>query len=147
MRDRFDETRRRIDAAESLAQLMGGLRREIDSLLNLEQVVPSMPEQFLRRDSIAPSRSLSAVPAITSPPVPALPPPPVEALAAAIGSGIRAAREARGWTQAYLAAATDIRRPNIARLERGATLPNLSTLHRVASGLEVSLESLLSGAP
>jgi len=145
MRDAFDAIGRRIAAAEDLARAIGRLENGIDSLLGVDRAPAGAWDHFLRRDSLAPSGPLSSAPAVPPPPLPSLPPPPAEALAAIIGSGIRAAREARGWTQADLARVTGIRRPNIARLERGAALPNLATLHRVACGLEVSLESLMSG--
>jgi DNA-binding XRE family transcriptional regulator len=74
---------------------------------------------------------------------PGRPPPDEESLAAAIGSNIGAWRKRRGLTQRELAEATGIRRPNVARLERGSTLPNLSTARRVAAGLGVSLTALL----
>ena len=139
------DIRRRVAAAEELARRIQHLEREIDPLLGLDRIDANVPEQFLKRDSLVPPPALSSVP---SPPptlvVAPLPPPP-EILAALLGSGIRTLREARGWTQADLARATGIRRPNIARLERGSALPNLATLHRVACGLETSLESLFSG--
>ena len=64
-------------------------------------------------------------------------------LALTIGSKIRAHRERLGLTQNDLAQATGIHRPNIARLEKGVGLPNLSTVLKVANGLSVTLESLI----
>jgi len=64
-------------------------------------------------------------------------------LALTIGSNIRAHRERLGLTQNDLAEATGIHRPNIARLEKGVGLPNLSTVIKVANGLSVTLESLI----
>ncbi len=141
----FEEVLRRVAAAGDLARRIESLEREIDPLLGIDRVEASVPDQFLRRESLAPPPRFSSMPETARPLPPAPPPPPAEALAAIIGRGIRAARDARGWTQADLARVTGIRRPNIARLERGAGLPNMTTLHRVACGLEVSLESLLSG--
>ncbi|HUT76722.1 MAG TPA: helix-turn-helix transcriptional regulator [Polyangia bacterium] len=141
----FEEVLARVAAAGNLVRQIERIEGEIDPLLGIDRVEASVPDQFLRRESLAPPPAFSSMPAHPPPPLPALPPPPAEALAAAIGFGIRAAREARSWTQADLARATGIRRPNIARLERGSALPNLATLHRVACGLETSLESLFSG--
>jgi DNA-binding XRE family transcriptional regulator len=141
----LSDTRRRVAEAEDLATRIRSLEREIDSALGLGRVAASVPEQFLRRDSLVPPPVLSSVPPAPPPSPTVLPVPPAEVLAATLGYGIRAFREARGWTQADLASATGIRRPNIARLERGSALPNLATLLRVARGLETSLESLLSG--
>jgi DNA-binding XRE family transcriptional regulator len=141
----FEDVVARVTAAGELARRIEGLEREIDPLLGIDRVEASVPDQFLRRPSLVPPPAFSSMPAHPPPPPPPLPPPPAEALAAAIGFGIRAAREARGWTQSDLARATGIRRPNVARLERGSALPNLATLHRVACGLETSLESLFSG--
>ncbi len=64
-------------------------------------------------------------------------------LALTIGSRIRAHRERLGLTQNDLAEATGIHRPNIARLEKGVGLPNLSTVIKVANGLSVTLKSLI----
>lgn len=60
-----------------------------------------------------------------------------------IGQRIRQRRSQMGVTQNDLAEKTKIRRPNIARLEKGQSLPNLSTLIKVAIALEMSLETLL----
>lgn len=67
-------------------------------------------------------------------------------LGRAIGVAIRAARRAGGMTQRQLADATGIRRPNVARLERGEGLPNIATLLRVSRALEVPLGELLGEA-
>jgi transcriptional regulator with XRE-family HTH domain len=63
-----------------------------------------------------------------------------------IGQRIRDARLALGMTQLDLATATGIRRPNVARLERGGNTPTIETLQRVAEALGVSVASLVSGA-
>jgi DNA-binding XRE family transcriptional regulator len=60
-----------------------------------------------------------------------------------IGSTIKTKRESLGITQNELADLTGIKRPNIARLEKGATYPNLSTLIKVSQGLNISLLNLL----
>jgi DNA-binding XRE family transcriptional regulator len=64
---------------------------------------------------------------------------------AEIGQRIRETRLALGMTQLDLATATDIRRPNVARLERGCNTPTIETLQRVAEALGVSVASLVSG--
>jgi DNA-binding XRE family transcriptional regulator len=60
-----------------------------------------------------------------------------------IGQRIRCARLDRGITQNDLAKETGIRRPNIARLEKGLSLPNLSTLLKVSSALQIPITNLL----
>ena len=60
-----------------------------------------------------------------------------------IGQRIRCARLDRGITQNDLAKETGIRRPNIARLEKGLSLPNLSTLLKVSSALQIPITKLL----
>ncbi|MBN2714949.1 MAG: helix-turn-helix transcriptional regulator [Deltaproteobacteria bacterium] len=61
-----------------------------------------------------------------------------------IGQRIRTRRSEIGVTQNELAEKTGIKRPNIARLEKGQSLPNLATLLKVSSALHISLEKLLS---
>ncbi len=60
-----------------------------------------------------------------------------------IGQRIRCARLDRGITQNDLAKETGIRRPNIARLEKGLSLPNLSTLLKVSTALQIPITKLL----
>ena len=61
-----------------------------------------------------------------------------------IGQRIRDKRTIAGITQKQLAEETGIKRPNIARLEKGQSLPNLATLLKVSSALHISLQELLS---
>jgi len=61
-----------------------------------------------------------------------------------IGQRIREARRARGMTQLDLATATGIRRPNVARLERGGNTPTLETLQRIAVALGTTVSSLVT---
>jgi DNA-binding XRE family transcriptional regulator len=142
MRPDHGETLERIAGAEELSRRIGRLERELDALLGIERVTAGVPDQFLRRDSLLPPPALSSLP--PPPPPPAAPLPP-EDLPGLLAAGIRGLRERRGWTQQDLALATGILRPNIARIERGTALPSLATLVRVARGLGVSLEVLLSG--
>lgn len=46
----------------------------------------------------------------------------------------------RGWSQAQLAEAVGSRQPVISRLERGEGNPSLSTLHKIAKALDLSLQ-------
>ncbi|MBW2277459.1 MAG: helix-turn-helix transcriptional regulator [Deltaproteobacteria bacterium] len=117
--------------------LIGEIERyelELDLLLSMRRIDPELPDNFFRTDSIVP-------------PPPAQPPAPPadpDQIARDIGLRIRLTREDSGWTQQDLADRTGIRRPNIARLERGASLPNLATLIKITGGLEISLADLIS---
>jgi DNA-binding XRE family transcriptional regulator len=120
----------RLACADALLLSLAALEREIDELLEIG-----------RKPSIAP------------PPVPAKTPPATRAPRARgdktqgreIGLRIRAARSARGLTQLDLSTATGIRRPNIARLERGGNTPTIETLQRIAQALETTVSSLVTG--
>ncbi len=71
-------------------------------------------------------------------------------LAAIFARELRAARSARGLTQAEAAERVGVAVEVFGRLERGRTLPRADTLVRVASALGVSADALLgldSGAP
>ena len=103
----------------------------LDHLLSMGDVELAVPQRFFRTDSIVPP-----------PPDEAAAPDP-DALGRRIGERIRQERRERLWTQQQLADRTGIRRPNIARLERGSGLPNLATLLKVAVGLELSLSELI----
>ena len=67
----------------------------------------------------------------------------VDAFGSVIGQRIKEQRKKLGLTQQDLATRTGIRRPNIARLEKGDGLPNLSTLLKVAEGLNIEISSLI----
>jgi transcriptional regulator with XRE-family HTH domain len=67
-----------------------------------------------------------------------------EDVAARLGQNVRLLREARGLTQAHLAALAGIPRATWANLESGASNPTLQVLHRVAGALQVTLEELIS---
>lgn len=128
------ELDRHLSRAEELRRSIERYELELDLLLSMGRVDPELPQNFFRTDSIVPP---------PPGPSPARPPDPDE-LAREIGRRIREAREDRGWTQQDLAERTGIRRPNVARLERGSGLPNLATLVRVAAGLEIALERLVA---
>lgn len=66
--------------------------------------------------------------------------------------GVRLAqiRRSRKWTQAHLAERLDVEPETISRFERGATVPSLHTLEKLAQTLCVSVGDLLvqsSGVP
>jgi len=46
----------------------------------------------------------------------------------------------RGWSQTELAKAVGSRQPVISKLERGEGNPSLSTLHKIAKALDLSLQ-------
>lgn len=58
------------------------------------------------------------------------------------GARIRAAREARGWTQFDLGVAIDHRDSDISRWERGIVAPKISALVNIAAALGVPLDYL-----
>ncbi|OCF91078.1 hypothetical protein AW168_08370 [Nocardia brasiliensis] len=60
-------------------------------------------------------------------------------MAAEIGDAVRAAREARGWTQSELAERAGLKQHAVSRLESGDVVPTLKTLLRVSDALEVEI--------
>lgn len=66
-----------------------------------------------------------------------------KALAAVIGRNICKYREQAGLTQAKLAEAVGVGNAFISRAERGEKLMKLITLHKIASVLKVSFDSLV----
>jgi transcriptional regulator with XRE-family HTH domain len=64
-----------------------------------------------------------------------------------IGGRIRELRAAKRWTLDEAATALGISRRSLVMIERGSANPNLTTLLRVASGLGVSLASLVETEP
>jgi transcriptional regulator with XRE-family HTH domain len=64
-----------------------------------------------------------------------------------IAGRVRELRAARNWTLDEAATALGISRRSLAMIERGDANPNLTTLLRVASGLGVSLASLVEAEP
>jgi XRE family transcriptional regulator, regulator of sulfur utilization len=61
-----------------------------------------------------------------------------------VGARVRAERAKRHLTQQRLAELTGIKRPNIARLERGTHATSLATLERVAAALGVTVAELIA---
>jgi transcriptional regulator with XRE-family HTH domain len=60
-----------------------------------------------------------------------------------IGSEIRRAREARGWSQAKLAAGADMGVSGISQIETGARNPSVVTLSKIADALGIEVVDLL----
>ncbi len=54
-------------------------------------------------------------------------------------------RTARGMTQAQLARAANILRPNLSRIEAGKHRPTLETLEKLAAALKISVVNLIAG--
>ncbi|MGH7767546.1 MAG: helix-turn-helix domain-containing protein [Candidatus Binatia bacterium] len=61
------------------------------------------------------------------------------------GGEIGKLRKARGMTQAELARAAKILRPNLARIEAGKHRPTLDTLEKLAAALKVPVADLIAG--
>lgn len=64
-------------------------------------------------------------------------------VARVLGARVREMRKARGLSQADLADAAEMHRPNVARLEIGTNLPTLDTIALVAAALGVAPSELL----
>lgn len=58
---------------------------------------------------------------------------------------VRALRDAKGFSQDYMAEKLSISKNAYGKIERGETKPSLQRLEQIASALELSLEELLSG--
>lgn len=69
----------------------------------------------------------------------------IETIYKEIGTRILHARTKRGWTQEKLAAESDVATAHIGFIEQGRRRPTLSTLHKLASALDMSLEQLFKG--
>ena len=63
----------------------------------------------------------------------------------AVGRQVRRLRKIKGMTQAQLARAAGILRPNLTRVESGKHRPSLETLERIASALKVPVVDLITG--
>ena len=61
------------------------------------------------------------------------------------GANVRAAREARGWTQEELAHRTGLAVVQVSRIERGVREVRLTTVLRLITGLEARPDDLLAG--
>lgn len=65
-------------------------------------------------------------------------------LAVKIGRNVAARRKATDWTQARLAERVGVDTETISRFERGATLPSLVTLQKLAVALNTTIADLLN---
>jgi transcriptional regulator with XRE-family HTH domain len=65
-------------------------------------------------------------------------------IARRLGANIARRRTGRKWSQEELAERLGVASETISRFERGATLPSLMTLQRLASVLKASVSSLLA---
>ena len=61
------------------------------------------------------------------------------ALLTAIGRNIRTLRKRRGFSQEDLAGRANIQSATLSRVENGRVSPDVTTLHRIATGLSVNL--------
>jgi len=61
-----------------------------------------------------------------------------------VGKKIREMRNAKGLTQAELARAAGMVRPNLSRIEAGRHRPSLATLERIAAALKLPVVDLIS---
>lgn len=98
-----------------------------------------MPPRARRGSSPAPptpSREPLVAPAGAVPPGPA--PTPRD-----VGRAVRRLRVAAGWSQEAFADHCGIHRTGMSALERGLTDPKLSSLGRIAAGLELVVSDLL----
>jgi transcriptional regulator with XRE-family HTH domain len=65
-------------------------------------------------------------------------------LARKLGTNIATRRRARKWSQAQFAERLGVAPETISRFERGATLPSLVTLHRIAQVLKSPMAELMA---
>lgn len=64
-----------------------------------------------------------------------------------LGRHVRALREAKGWSQEFLAEVADVHRTYLGDIERGIRNPSLKSLLRIADALDTSLAKLVDGIP
>lgn len=62
-----------------------------------------------------------------------------------VGSRVRIARKARGWTSYRLAQEAEIRAETVSRIENGHLLPGSTTLVALSNALRVTTDWLLKG--
>ncbi len=67
-----------------------------------------------------------------------------EEFAARFGEGIRAARQARGWTQVQLAEAAGLSSNYVARLERGELSASLFVAHQLCTALDSDVVAIMT---
>lgn len=118
-----------MERAEALVRRIEQLELEVDAILETDCARPSLIPPALLAPAKRKPKPRNAAP---------------NGRGSEIGRKIRDARRAIGMTQLELATATGIRRPNVARLERGGNTPTIETLQRVAGALGLSVASLVS---
>src|SRR5271169_6368819 len=69
---------------------------------------------------------------------------PKKVLAWAVAQKVKSERMRQGLRQEDLAKRAGIKRPNIARLEKGFHMPSISTLQKVAQALNLDMSSLMT---
>jgi transcriptional regulator with XRE-family HTH domain len=69
----------------------------------------------------------------------------VDASVVRFGKNVRAARQARGWTQEELSDASGLAVVQVSRIERGVREVRLTTVLRLLRALEMSPNDLLAG--
>lgn len=137
---------RLVERAEALIRRVEQLEQEIDALLVTDCARPSLiPPALVELGSLPPPYAALLQPKAQRQAQPRQRRAAPNGRGEEIGQRIREARRAIGLTQLELATATGIRRPNVARLERGGNTPTIETLQRVASALGVPLTALVSG--
>ena len=62
-----------------------------------------------------------------------------------VGRLIRKHRHAKGWSREELADRADVHRTFISSIERGVRNPTVTSLHRVASAMGLTVSELLEG--
>ena len=60
------------------------------------------------------------------------------------GLAVRQLREARGWSQERLAELADLNRSFIGEIERGAAMPSLLTIQKLAAALGIEPSALMA---
>jgi transcriptional regulator with XRE-family HTH domain len=69
----------------------------------------------------------------------------IETVYQKLGERIYTTRTKRGWTQEKLAAESKVATAHIGFIEQGRRRPTLTTLHKLAIALNISLEELFKG--
>ena len=67
-----------------------------------------------------------------------------EELSVRIGEAVKRHRLEMGWTIKHLAAEANLSSPFVSRLERGQTMPSISSLQTLANALKVDIESFFA---
>lgn len=73
-----------------------------------------------------------------------LPPAVADAITGRFGRAVREARETRGWSQEALAERAELNRSYLGEVERGAAMPSLATVAKLAFALDLQSSELLA---